>query len=73
MARSGADPSSGGLSIRTLHFLMALAMLLLSAILVVATFMVKSGYSRMRVNTEHYIRWEQDAGDLQLASGHLWP
>ena len=64
-------PWSKGLSIRSLHYFMAFATLVLSVLLLFATFMVKSGYSRMRSDTEFYIQWERDADDLQEGSDYL--
>ena len=63
--------ASRGLSIRSLHLFMAFATLFISVLLLVATFMVKSGYSKMRTDTESYIRWEKDADDLQRGSDYL--
>ena len=63
--------ASRGLSIRSLHLFMAFATLFISVLLLVATFMVKSGYSKMRTDTDSYIRWEKDADDLQRGSDYL--
>ena len=60
-----------GLSIRKLNFAMACVMLVISVLLLFATFGAKSGYSRMRDNTDVYIRWEKDANNLQIASDYL--
>ena len=60
-----------GLSIRRLNLAMAFVILVISIALLFATFSAKSGYSRMRDNTDVYIRWEKNANDLQLASDYL--
>ena len=69
-ARRGAHASKG-LSIRNLHMIIAGITLVISILLLVATFMVKTGYSEMRYNTENYIQWEKDADSLQRASDYL--
>ena len=63
--------TSKGLSIRSLHLGMALVTLIISVLLLLATFMVKSGYSQMRTDTVSYIQWERDASDLQRGSDYL--
>ena len=65
------DRASRGISVRNVNFLMALVMMVISILLLIATYNAKSGYSRLRVNTEHYIQWQHDAYDLQTASDYL--
>ena len=63
--------SKKGISIRRLHFVMALVMLVVSVLLLFTTFRAKLGYSQMRENVVSYILWERDAAKLQLASDYL--
>ena len=72
MAAAKREPAQTrrGLSIRHLHFLMACVILIIS-ILLLATFLAKAGYTRMRENTEDYIQWERDADSLQRGSDYL--
>jgi len=60
-----------GVSIRSIHLLMALLLLIISVLLLFATFRTKAGYSRMREYTGNYILWERDADKLQMASDYL--
>lgn len=60
-----------GISIRGIYVLMALLLLIISVLLLFATFRTKSGYSLMREYTGSYILWERDADNLQLASDYL--
>ena len=60
-----------GISIRRIHLLMALLLLVISVLLLFATFRTKTGYSRMREYTGSYILWERDADNLQRASDYL--
>ena len=70
-ARQHAKIARRGISIRSLHLLMAFTILTISVLLLLATFLAKAGYTRMRENTEDYIQWEQDADDLQRGSDYL--
>ncbi len=70
-ARQHAKIARQGVSIRNLHLLMAFIILTISVLLLLATFLAKAGYTRMRENTEDYIQWERDADDLQRASDYL--
>ena len=58
-------------SIRRIHLLMAIIMLVISVLLLFVTFRTKLGYSRMRQNTGDYILWERDADQLQRGSDYL--
>ena len=60
-----------GLSIRGIQGIMAIVILIIAVLLLFATFRTKYGYSQMREYTESYLRWEQDADNLQLASDYL--
>ena len=60
-----------GISIRGIHLLMAMLLLVISILLLFATFRTKTGYSRMREYTGSYILWERDAVKLQGGSDYL--
>ena len=71
-----AKQRTGGLdrrsiSIRSVQLVVACVTLLISVLLLVATFTAKTGYTRLRENTDNYIQWERDAKDLQIASDYL--
>lgn len=60
-----------GVSIRGIHLGLAVAVLLISVLLLVVTFKTRSSYYRMRQSTENYIRCENEADELQRASDYL--
>ncbi len=60
-----------GVSVRRLNYVMAGITLVISVLLLFATFRARSGYREMRSYTENYIRWQKDAYDLQIASDYL--
>ena len=60
-----------GISIRNLNFTMAVVTVIISVLLLLATYRANTGYIRMRANTEHYIQWQRYAYDLQTASDYL--
>jgi len=62
---------SPGLSIRRLHFVLAVCTLIISVLLLIATFRANHGYSAMRGSTEDYIRWQRSAYELQVGSDVL--
>ncbi len=71
MATEKKERAHKGLSIRKIQLVMACVILVISVLLLVATFSAQSGYIRMRNNTDDYIQWERDAKDLQIASDYL--
>lgn len=60
-----------GISARNANLIMAAITLTISALLIIATYNVATGYSELRTATEHYIQWQQDASELQLGSDYL--
>ncbi|MBQ3269891.1 MAG: GGDEF domain-containing protein [Clostridia bacterium] len=71
MATEKKERAHKGLSIRKIQLVMACVILIISVLLLVATFSAQSGYIKMRENTDDYIQWERDAKDLQIASDYL--
>ncbi len=71
MATEKKERAHKGLSIRKIQLVMACVILVISVLLLVATFSAQSGYIKMRNNTDDYIQWERDAKDLQIASDYL--
>ena len=60
-----------GVSVRRLNYVMAGITLVISVLLLFATYRARVGYKEMRGYTENYIRWQKDAYDLQIASDYL--
>jgi len=60
-----------GLSLGRLNLILATIALLLTALLLVATYRADIGYSSMRNSTENYISWQQSAYKMQSASDYL--
>ena len=60
-----------GVSIRRLNIVMALVTLVISVLLLLATFNARNGYSQLKQNTSNYIDWQGDAYELQKASDYL--
>ena len=58
-------------SIRSIIILMALVTLVISALLLTATYNVDAGYTRLSANMEDYVQWQHDANDLQIGSDYL--
>lgn len=65
------DRAGGGISIRSIHVAMAAVVLVISVLLLFATFRTKFSYSRMRESTERFILCETEADNLQRASDYL--
>lgn len=60
-----------GLPLGKLNYLMAAFTVIISVLLLFATFRTKEGYQQLRSSTEDYIQWQHSAYDLQLASDYL--
>jgi len=60
-----------GISLRGLNYLMTGFALLVSVLLLLATYRIAGSYRVMRVNTEKYIACRQSAYDMQTASDYL--
>lgn len=60
-----------GISARKTHYLIAFLVLLISTLLLFATYYANQDYSEMKKQTKKYAKWEQDAYELQQASDYL--
>lgn len=60
-----------GLPLGKLNYAMAFVALLLSALLIHATFRASRGYERVNEATENYITWEQSATSIRDATDYL--
>ena len=60
-----------GISIRNLQIVIAAVTLLISVLLVVATFKTSAGFKDMQKETTDYIRLQQSSSQLQIASDYL--
>lgn len=65
------EHSGHGISAKYANIVMAAITLVISALLIVATYRAMAGYSDMRAMTDHYIEWQEDASDLQVGSDIL--
>lgn len=63
--------TASGISIRSLHLVMAVLVLLISVLLLFVTFKTRSSYYHMQESTEKYILCESEAYNLQMASDYL--
>ena len=60
-----------GVSVRRLNYILAGITLVISVLLLFATYRARVGYKEMRSYTENYIHWQKDAYDMQIASDYL--
>jgi diguanylate cyclase (GGDEF)-like protein len=60
-----------GLPLGKLNYIMAAITLVISAMLIYATYRTSSGYERVSAATENYISWEQSASSIQDATDYL--
>lgn len=60
-----------GLSLRKLNYLISILTIIISTVLLVASFMTASRYSTVQENTNNYIFWQQTAEQLQFGSDYL--
>ena len=60
-----------GISVRNTNFLMAILTIVISVLLLFATYKTKAGYSQLRTATDNYIQWQREAYNLQMASDYL--
>ena len=58
-------------SIRSIIIALALVTMVLSIMLLTATYYTDAGYTRLSENMESYIQWQRDANDLQNGSDYL--
>ena len=64
-------PGQGGLPLGKLNYAMAAVALVISALLIHATFSASRGYERVSAATENYIAWEQSASSIRDATDYL--
>lgn len=60
-----------GLPLGKLNYIMAAIALLISAMLIYATYRASEGYERVNEATENYISWEQSASSIEDATDYL--
>ncbi len=60
-----------GLPLGKLNYIMTAITLLISAMLIYASYRVSSGYERVNAATENYISWEQSASSIKNATDYL--
>lgn len=60
-----------GVSVRKLNYILLGIALVISALLLVATYQTRGGYEEMRSYTEDYIQCQADAYEMQIASDYL--
>ncbi len=63
--------ASRGLPLGKLNYIMAIFVLVISVLLLFATYRASGGYDVMRRTTENYIQWQQSAYKMQTASDYL--
>ena len=63
--------SRKGVSVRKLNYILLAVALVISAVLLLATYQTRNGYEEMRSYTEDYIQCQADAYELQIASDYL--
>ena len=73
--RGGMDPSAegsgSGVPLGKLNYLMAAVIVVISLLLIRATYRTSDGYERVNSATENYISWEQSASSIQDATDYL--
>ena len=60
-----------GISLRKLNYLISILTLIISTVLLVASYMTANRYSTVQSNTKNYIFWQQTAEQLQFGSDYL--
>lgn len=60
-----------GVSLKKLNYFMSAMTLIISAVLLIFTYMTASRYTNVEENTENYIDWQQAAQSLQSGSDYL--
>ncbi|MBO4914909.1 MAG: diguanylate cyclase [Oscillospiraceae bacterium] len=64
-------PEKSGLPLGKLNYVMTAVTLLISALLIYATYRTSSGYERVNAATANYIAWEQSASSIKDATDYL--
>ena len=65
------DQRMRGLSLRNLNFVMSVITVVISVLLLIATYSANADYQRMRADSRNYILWQGYANDLQRGSDYL--
>ena len=60
-----------GISIQNTNLVMTVAAIIISVLLIWATFVAGSQYSELQTRTDQYIQWQKDASALQAGSDYL--
>lgn len=60
-----------GISIKRTNLVITVVELLISVLLILATFDANARYSEVRTTTDRYIQWQKDASALQAGSDYL--
>ena len=60
-----------GISIKKTNLMMTVIALIISVLLIFATFVAKTRYSELSNTTDHYIQWQKDASEMQTGSDYL--
>ncbi len=63
--------SKNGISIQNTDLVMTVAAIIISVLLIWATFFSGSQYSELQTRTDQYIQWQKDASALQAGSDYL--
>ena len=71
MTRRGGEEFGGGLPLGKLNYVMAAVTLVISLLLIRATYRTSDGYVRVNGATENYIAWEQSASSIRDATDYL--
>ena len=69
--KDSSDYAGRGLPLGKLNYVMAACVLVISVLLLSATYRTSGGYDLMRQTTENYIQWQQSAYKMQTASDFL--
>ena len=62
---------SKGISIKNTNLIMTVVALIISVLLIFATYVANERYSELCKTTDHYIQWQKDASEMQTGSDYL--
>ena len=60
-----------GISIKNTNFIMTVIALIISILLIFASYVANTRYSELSNTTDHYIQWQKDASEMQTGSDYL--
>ena len=60
-----------GISIKNTNFIMTVIALIISILLIFASYVANMRYSELNNTTDHYIQWQKDASEMQSGSDYL--